>query len=157
VGALSAIRREPSMAERTAGTGPRLSRETMARAKESYERCCAHSEFLHEFYTTFLKNCPEAEPMFANSDFDRQTRLLQHAIGLLLLFPAQGAGAPNLLERVAERHSRRDLDIAPRLYDPFVDSLIETARRHDPRFGPEVEAAWRDTLAEGIAYMKSKY
>jgi hemoglobin-like flavoprotein len=145
------------MAERAAGAGPGLSPEIMKRAKESYERCCGRGGFLHEFYLNFLKSCPEAERMFAGTDFDRQTRLLQHAIGLLLIYPGQPEGEPNLLERVAERHSRRDLDVAPALYEPFVDSLIETAGQHDPGFTPEVEAAWRATLSEGVAYMKSRY
>jgi hemoglobin-like flavoprotein len=145
------------MVEGAAGDRIQASREAMQRAKESYERCCAGGRFLHQFYLNFLKNCPEAEPMFANADFDRQTRLLQHAIGLLLIYPAQPPGEPNLLERVAERHSRRDLDVAPRLYAPFVDSLIETARQHDPQFTPEVETAWRATLAAGVAFMKSKH
>jgi len=140
-----------------AGDKVRVSPEAMKRAKESYERCCSGGRFLREFYLNFLKSCPEAEPMFANADFDRQTRLLQHAIGLLLVYPGQPPGEPNLLERVAERHSRRDLDVSPRLYDPFVDSLIETARQYDPHFTPEVETAWRATLDAGVAYMKSKH
>lgn len=131
--------------------------DQIRRAKDSYRRCCERDRFLHEFYRNFFDDCPEAAPMFADSDLDRQTRLLRHAIGLLLLFPAQPDGEPNLLARVAERHSRRDLDISPDLYEPFVDSLIRTVGEHDPEFDSGVEAAWRATLSRGVAYMKSKY
>jgi hemoglobin-like flavoprotein len=134
-----------------------VSPEVIKRAKGSYERCGAQERFLYDFYRRFLENCPEAAAMFGNSDFDRQTRLLKHALGLLLIYPGQPSGEPNLLERVAERHSRRDLDVAPRLYEPFVDSLIETVREYDPQFSLAVEAAWRTTLSAGVAYMKSKY
>jgi hypothetical protein len=64
---------------------------------------------------------------------------------------------PSILARVAERHSRRDLDVDPALYDPFIDSLIETVGAHDPEFSPDVEGAWRATVASGVAYMRSKY
>lgn len=145
------------MTEPAARTGPRVSPEAMQRARESYERCCAEDGFLRDFYRIFLANCPEAGPMFARTNLDRQARLLQHAIGLLLIYPGQPPGEPNLLDRVAERHSRRDLAVAPALYQPFVDSLVETARLCDPHFTPDVAEAWRATLAEGVSYMKSKY
>src|SRR2546421_7749761 len=45
------------------------------------------------------------------SDFERQNKLLRHAFGLLLIFPNQARTEPSVLTRVAERHSRRDLDI----------------------------------------------
>jgi hemoglobin-like flavoprotein len=134
-----------------------VDRGTIDLAKASYERCCLTPDFLHAFYRTFFRNCPEAEPMFANTDLDGQTRLLRHAIGLLLLFPTHSDEEPSILARVAERHSRRDLDVDPALYDPFIDSLIETVGAHDPEFSPDVEGAWRATVASGVAYMRSKY
>ena len=52
--------------------------------------------------------CPPAQPLFAKTDFEKQTKLLKHAIGLLLSFPGQPRTEPGVLSRVAERHSRRD-------------------------------------------------
>lgn len=130
---------------------------TMNLARASYERCCLNPDFIQAFYETFFRNCPRAKPMFAKTDFDRQARLLRHAIGLLLVFPAHSQQEPSVLTRVAERHSRRDLNVHPSLYDPFVDSLIETVCEHDSQFSPDVETAWRATLASGVAYMRSKY
>lgn len=126
-------------------------------AKASYERCCQAPDFLQAFYRNFLAACPEAEPLFAHTDFDRQTKLVRHAIGLLLVFPTQVRDGPALLARVAERHSRRDLGIEPALYGPFIDALIDTVKRFDPECTPAVEAAWRATVAPGVAYMKSRY
>lgn len=126
-------------------------------ARASYERCCLNADFIPAFYETFFRNCPEAKSMFARTDFDRQTRLLRHAIGLLLVFPAHSEEEPSVLTRIAERHSRRDLNVDPSLYGPFVDSLIETIGEHDSQFSPDVEAAWRAAVAPGVAYMRSKY
>ena len=126
-------------------------------AKASYERCCSDPSFLRAFYDDFFARCPEAKPRFAGTDFERQNKLLRHAFGLLLIFPNQARTEPTVLTRVAERHSRRDLDIPPALYGPFIESLIATVGRCDAEFGPAIERAWRDTLAPGVAYMQAKY
>jgi hemoglobin-like flavoprotein len=128
-----------------------------AAAKASYDRCCQAPDFLQAFYRNFLAACPEAVPRFAGTDFDQQTKLLQHAIGLLLIFPNQPRKEPTLLSRVAERHSRRDLNVDPTLYPSFVDSLIDTVKQFDRECTPAVEAAWRETVAPGVEYMKSKH
>lgn len=128
-----------------------------AAAQASYERCRESPDFFQAFYQKFLEACPEAGPMFAATDFERQNRLLRHAIGLLLNFPNQPRSEPTILGRLAERHSRRDLDIHPALYKPFIDSLIATVREYDAEFNPKVEAAWRTTVALGVEYMQSRY
>lgn len=128
-----------------------------ALAKASYDRCCKAPDFLQAFYRNFLTACPEAAPRFAHTDFDQQIKLLRHAIGLLLIFPTQPIKEPTLLARVAERHSRRDLDIDPALYRPFIDALITTVKQFDGACTPAVEAAWRETVAPGVEYMKAKH
>lgn len=140
-----------------ADLAPLTNSELIGVARASYQRCLAAPAFFADMYRNFFRRCPVAEPMFAHTDFSRQHRLLQHGIGLLLSYPAQAGSTPQLLDRVAERHSSRDLKISPELYQPFVDSLMDTVRAHDPRFSPDVEAAWRATLAPGVAYMQSKY
>jgi len=132
-------------------------RSETAVAQASYERCCEAPGFFEAFYQRFLEACPEAAPMFAATNFERQNSLLRHAVGLLLTFPNQPRSEPTTLARLAERHSRRDLDIHPALYRPFVDSLIATVREHDAEFTPKIEAAWRTTIAMGVEYMQSRY
>ena len=134
-----------------------IDKTTTALAKASYDRCCKAPGFLATFYRNFLAACPEAVPRFAGTSFDQQTRLLQHAIGILLIFPNQPNKEPTLLSRLAERHSRRDLDIDPALYRPFIDALIDTVKQFDRECTPAIEASWRATVAPGVEYMKSKH
>ena len=136
-----------------------MSRDSAARdlANASYQRCCETPGFFESFYRNFFAACPAAAPRFAKTDFERQHRLLRHALGLLLIFPKQPDGEPTVLTRVAERHSRRDLDVPPSLYPAFVDSLIATLRQYDPAFSAEVEQAWRRTVDKGVRYMIAKY
>jgi hemoglobin-like flavoprotein len=127
-------------------------------AKASYERCCEVPEYFAAFYHNFFEASPGTELRFANTDFELQHKLLRHALQLLFLFSTKSEDeAKHLLRRVAERHSRTDLNIDPTLYPGFVDSLVKTSKEFDPQFTPDVERAWRDTLAPGIAYMINKY
>lgn len=133
-----------------------VSRDAVALARASYQRCQEAPHFFEGFYKRFFDACPTARPMFVNTDFARQHKLLQHAIGLLLAYDHQSRQGPNLLARVADRHGRDDLRIDPAYYDDFLDSLILCAREVDPEFTPDTEAAWREATARGIAYMRSK-
>ena len=132
-------------------------REAITEARASYDRCAQVPRFVDDFYARLFEVLPEARARFAQTDFDRQRKLLRHAIGLLLSFPAERDGEPNILSRLAERHSRRDLAIEPSFYGPFLESLIDTVRRHDSACTPAIEQAWRRTLAKGFAYMQSRY
>jgi hemoglobin-like flavoprotein len=128
----------------------------VALAKASYLRCQQAPRFFYAFYQRFFESCPAAQPMFANTDFSRQHKLLQHAIGLLLSYGSHQESEPNVLTRVAERHGRNDLRIDPAYYQPFLDALIGTAREFDAEFTDATEAAWREATAPAIAYMQSK-
>ncbi len=134
-------------------------REGVRVAKASFDRCGAAPDFLAAFYRHFFVACPEAKPLFAKTDLERQAKLLRDAIGLLLIapfFPTE-PHAESLLSRVAEQHDRHHLGIEPRFYPPFVDSLIATVAAFDPEYGPVVESAWRAAIAKGVAYMQSRY
>ena len=76
-------------------------RSEAAVAQASYERCSEAPGFFETFYRKFLEACPEAAPMFADTDFERQNRLLRHAIVLLLAFPNQPRSEPTVLARLA--------------------------------------------------------
>jgi len=129
--------------------------ETIELADASFERCQAVPGFLRDFYNRFLTADPRIAPMFKDTEFERQTRLLQHALGLLLAC-AKGS-SETILDRVAERHSVRDLDIPADLFPIFVDTLVETIAANDPEFDEAVGRAWREVLAPGVSYMIAKH
>ena len=134
-----------------------MTRAPVHLAQASYQHCCEAPEFFEAFYTEFFARCPTARPMFAHTDFKRQLGMVKHGLGLLLNFSQHSETEPNILTRLSKRHGRGDLDVHPSLYPYFVDALIATARKFDAQFNDETEAAWRDALAKGIAYMGSKY
>jgi hemoglobin-like flavoprotein len=125
----------------------------------SLKRCLAQPEFLLNFYAIFMDSSKEIRQKFAHTDFKRQTRVLAESLWVISV-AAQGprtSPAWGDLPQIAARHSRNDLDIRPGLYDNWLDCLVEAARKHDVEFSPEIEDAWRKTLAAGIEYMRSKY
>jgi hypothetical protein len=125
----------------------------------SFKRCLTRPDFLLNFYGIFMASSDEVREKFKNTDFKRQTRVLAESLWAMAVVAQgeQGSPAWGDLPRLAERHSRRDLDIRPGLYDGWLESLLEAARRHDPVFSPEIEDAWRKTLAVGIEHMRSRY
>ena len=64
--------------------------------------------------------------------------LRESLISMLLFNLGSRRARAQELEQLAERHSRRQVDIPPRLYDLWLDSLCETVEQHDPEFKPEL-------------------
>ena len=121
-------------------------------ARASYERCLREEDFFRTFYDLFLASDPAIAPRFANTKFERQHRLLQHGLGLLLSYA--GRPNPHLLERIGERHGPTDMDVPAAQYPLFLDSLIQAVRRHDPQCTPETETAWTAALLPGVQYLE---
>jgi hemoglobin-like flavoprotein len=113
-------------------------------------------DFLSRFYEIFLAESPEIRVRFDNNDMERQREMLAQSLHEMVDF-ATSRVASDRLGRVADRHSRRQRDIPPELYEVWLDSLIRTVREMDPLFCEEIELAWRVVLAPGIAYMKFRY
>lgn len=127
--------------------------------RSSLKRCLAAPDFLLDFYGRFMASSDEVREKFANTDFTLQTRVLADSLWAMSVAAQGKAGSPAWgdLPRLAEKHSRRDLDIRPGLYDQWLDCLVAAARQHDPDFSDEVETAWRETLWVGIEYLRSRY
>jgi len=125
----------------------------------SLKRCLAQPEFLLNFYGLFMDSSDEVRQKFAHTDIKRQTRVLAESFWVMSVAVQGPRTSPAWadLPRLAARHGRNDLDIRPALYDTWLNCLVEAVRKHDTEFSPEIEDAWRDTLAVAIEYMRSKY
>jgi len=123
----------------------------------SYHRCRASAGFFDTFYERFLAKSEEVAEKFRQTDFTRQKLMLRESLISMLLFNLGTGSARAELEQLAERHSRRDVDIAPHLYDLWLDALCETVERHDPDFKPELAQEWRAAMRAGIDLLISRY
>ncbi len=125
----------------------------------SLKRCLATPGFLVAFYDRFLGASAEVREKFRGVDMKQQARVLEDSLYVVAnaVQGREGSPARGDLPRLAERHSRRNLDIRPELYDVWAECLVETARAHDPQWADDVAAAWRETLAFGVEYMRRTY
>ncbi|HEX9186526.1 MAG TPA: globin [Vicinamibacteria bacterium] len=125
----------------------------------SLKRCLAAPSFLLDFYGLFMASSEEVRLRFRDTDFTRQTRVLADSLWVMANVAQSDRPSPawSELPRLAERHSRRGLDVPPALYDEWLECLLLAAWKHDPQFSPAIEAAWRETLAVGIEYLRSQY
>lgn len=125
----------------------------------SLKRCLGAPGFLAAFYERFTGSSEEVRAKFRGVDMVRQVRVLEDSLYVVAVAAQgeEGSLARGALPQLAKRHSRGELDIRPGLYDVWVECLVETARAHDPQWADDVAAAWRDTLAAGVEYMRQRY
>jgi hemoglobin-like flavoprotein len=121
-------------------------------------RCVQNGDFLDSFYNHFMASSEDIKSKFAQTDFDRQKKVLQDSLFLMMVAAGTDKGpAHKELEKLAERHSSRALDIKPEWYTNWLDCLLEAVSEHDPEYSPEIDASWRFALADGIELLKSRY
>jgi hypothetical protein len=75
----------------------------------------------------------------------------------MLLFNLGSEDARKEIERLAERHSRREVNIPPPLYDLWLDALCEAVAIHDPKFTDSLREQWRAAMRPGIKLIVGKY
>jgi hemoglobin-like flavoprotein len=94
---------------------------------------------------------------FRNTDLRRQAHALRASLYFLMMAAGGAPEAREHLEQIADLHSRAKLDIRPELYDLWLEALLQAVREYDSHFDAETEAAWRQVLDYGIAFMRSRY
>jgi hemoglobin-like flavoprotein len=123
--------------------------------EKSYARCLAAEDFVPRLYEHFLACDPAIPPYFEHTVFPRQYKVLKHGLGLLVSFSKNPD--PELLDRIAARHSARGIDVPPEHYELFVRSLLKSVEEHDPEYDAETEAAWRAAVQPGLDFMRARY
>lgn len=116
----------------------------------SYHRARQSGQLFDTFYELFLAKSPELPALFALTDFAHQKLMLRESILVMLAFAQTGSGGEEII-RLGERHRR--LNIKPAHYLLWLDALCEALAKHDPEFGPDLEAIWRRSMQKGIDLM----
>ena len=79
------------------------------------------------FYDQFLGSSEEIRRRFDATDLKHQEQMLRDSFKHVLTFSTKRRSNDEL-ERIANRHSRSDLDVRPELYALWLDSLVESVR-----------------------------
>ena len=112
--------------------------------------------FFESFYDKFTQSSEEVAEKFKNTDMKEQQRIIKVSLQHMLNCYAQREINDEII-RLAVKHNKANLDIHPRLYDLWLECLIETAREFDQEFDRYIELAWRIVMSIGITYMKFRH
>lgn len=134
-----------------------MSTATESVVKVSFGRCCVAPTFFDRFYEIFLNSHPAIKPMFQHTDMSRQKSLLRQGLTMLIMHGEGNRFGTQSLERIAESHSRKKLNISPDLYPYWMNSLLKVVKECDPEYTPALEAEWKKILKKGTEFLIDKY
>ncbi len=126
----------------------------------SYGRCLAQDNLLFDrFYGHFLKSSPIIAKMFIHTDMVNQKALLRAGLNYAIMFSTDSGklAAEGVLARIQKSHSRSRIDVDPKLYPLWTNSLLKALEETDPKFTPELRKAWEHVLNHAVAYIISGY
>jgi len=127
------------------------------RVHQSYIRSGSQT-LVSEFYTCLMDANTEIREKFAHVDMTEQASLLSHAIVMSFLFVDKNQQvAKKCLDSVRETHARHKLDIAPELYDSWLECLLETVAVCDPHVNDELLSDWHDVMSVAINHIREGY
>lgn len=118
----------------------------------SLQRCTADPDFMLSFYERFLASSDAVKQMFVGVDLVKQRLMLGTALTTMAGLQTLSPNDVDQLEKIARVHGPNGLNIAPAMYDTFVDTMIDTVRATDPEFDDQVKDAWRSVLRRGVDF-----
>ncbi|MEQ8280066.1 MAG: CBS domain-containing protein [Deltaproteobacteria bacterium] len=107
-------------------------------------------DLVPEFHRRLMESSASARAHFANVAPEQQ----RDRLGLWLSVAADAIdGKPDALAaltRQAERYERVPAAVTQQLHDRYLEALVESVRRLDPRFSPAIEESWRVLIGSVI-------
>ncbi len=125
--------------------------------RQSFARCEAAGDFAEAFYTTFINASPAIAPFFAQTEFGRQRKLLRDSVFLMVTHDVSNPEMRGLLDKLGAVHSRAGRNIAPKLYELWLDSICQTVKVLDPEWSQSLEDHWRVRLRAGMQIIMAAY
>ncbi len=107
--------------------------------------------FFDRFYEIFVARSADVRDLFANTDMARQASMLKRSLYELVAFYVTGSVSAQMVD-IAVLHRRLHFD--PKLWDHWLDSLVDTAAEFDDEFNEITNYAWRLAMTPGITYLK---
>jgi hemoglobin-like flavoprotein len=136
---------------------PESIEDAIHRVHASLNRSLANSRFIEIFYEIFMATDAEIRQMFAQTEFERQKKLLRKALLSAVTFAAGGEVARQRLALIRESHNRAHMNVRPELYPFWVSSLVQAVARCDPEYSPQLDQEWRIVLQPAVEFIISGY
>ena len=110
--------------------------------------------FYKRFYERLLASDPQIAKLFADTDMDQQVEMLKQSMTFVMSFSATLEPSEEMT-KIAKMHGKGKLDIPAKYYEFWLNYMLETLEKFDPKFDEYIETSWRVMMAPGIAYMKT--
>ncbi len=111
------------------------------------------TRFFDDFYRRFFAADPVIAEKFGATDMAHQKQMLRESLAEMAEFALTRQSNPYIVT-LARIHGSRGRDIPVRLYDLWLDCLVDTVREIDPESSDNVALAWRIVMGPGIEFMK---
>lgn len=97
--------------------------------------------------------------MFTHTNMAKQKQLLRSGINYAIMFSSQQTHqmAEKALGRIRHSHAEVNMNIPPTLYPLWIASLLKSIAETDPKFDPQVQAAWKTVLEKAVQYIAEGY
>jgi hemoglobin-like flavoprotein len=128
-----------------------------AEVRQSFARCEANGDFAETFYRSFMESSPAIAPFFAQTEFGRQRTLLRDSVYLMVTQDVSDPEMRSLLDKLGNLHSRAGRNIAPKLYELWLDCVCATVKELDPEWSQTLEDHWRVRLRAGMQVIMAAY
>lgn len=120
--------------------------------QQSYGRCLQSGHFIDRFYEIF-----NGKPAADGAERARWHSALRHGIAEAILFAGGNHRADATVALTAQRSRGGRAEVEPKLYDSWLDSLLQAVREHDPQLTPTLEERWRSALEKVIDLCMARY
>ena len=122
--------------------------------KDSFDMIVPHQDaFAHSFYERLLTECPQTQPLFAQTKMRRQVGALLATLTTVVAGALRGDDLVPLLQQLGQRHKR--YGVKADHYPIFSAVLLETFHHYlGPRFTPEMQQAWEEAIEMISAQMQ---
>lgn len=127
------------------------------RVHQSYIRAGSQT-LVSGFYMRLMDADPEIRKKFEGMDMEAQASLLSHAIVMSFLFVDENQHvAKKCLDSVRETHAQHSLNIAPELYDTWLECLLATVALCDPHANDALLSDWHDVMSVAIDHIREGF
>ena len=117
----------------------------------SFARVVLNPGFLDHLYQSLLHSHPSVASVCANIDPEKQKNLLRSEIVAMLQYARGNKRSQHMLTQALKRH--RVGGTQSNIYAYWVNSLVATLEKFDPKWSPDLEQQWRGSVARGIDFL----
>lgn len=112
----------------------------------SFARCLINGNLFDRFYEIFVQSHNEIAAMFSKTDMERQKMLLRQGLTMAIAFAEGSKVAQLTIDRLRSSHGPDQINVDPKLYPYWTNSLVQAISECDPKFSSTIEQEWRRVL-----------